>query len=497
MTDETTTPDTDIRVRFAPSPTGYLHTGGARTALFNWLFARKRGGSFILRIEDTDENRSTPENTQAILDSLLWLGLQWDEGPEVGGDFGPYLQSERKELHLKYADRLWKAGYAYYCDCPTENVEGKAGKKSAAVETSGMPLGRCPCAERPLSEQLRLLSENPNLALKVKVERGKEVKFNDLIRGELTFNTDDIGDLVIVKSAGGAVYNFACVVDDATMEISHVIRGEDHISNTPKQLLIYEMLGLTPPRFAHLPLILGMDRARLSKRHGATSVSAYRELGILPQALVNFLLLIGWNPKDEKEEFTRDEMIDAFELSGICKAGGVFNPDKLFWFNGRYIRALSDEDYLKGIFEFVPEQWKKKSREDYIARVMLLLKDRVTHFAEIEELTWYFFRAPADADFNPETWREVMLGEQVPTVLKEVPALLKGIADFTVENIERAVRGYAKEKSLKLGEVIQPIRVAVTGDRYSPSFFHLAEILGASEIARRAESALQRPQSSH
>lgn len=492
MTDETTTTDSDIRVRFAPSPTGYLHTGGARTALFNWLFARKQGGSFILRIEDTDEKRSTPENTQAILDSLRWLGLAWDEGPEVGGDFGPYFQSERKELHLKYADRLWKDGYAYYCDCPTEEAEGKAGRKSAAVGTPGMPLGRCACAERPLSEQLKLLSENPNMALKLKVEPGKEIKFTDLIRGELSFNTDDIGDLVIVKSSGSPTYNFACVVDDATMEISHVIRGEDHISNTPKQLLIYEMLGLKPPQFAHLPLILGMDRARLSKRHGATSVGAYRELGILPEALVNFLLLIGWNPKDEKEEFTRDEMIDAFDLSGIGKAGGVFNPDKLFWFNGRYIRALSDEEYLKRIFEFVPGEWKKKSREDYIAKVMLLLKDRVTHFAEIGELTWYFFRAPADDDFNPETWEQVMKGEQVPMVLKEIPQLLKGIEEFTVENIEPAVRAYAKEKGLKLGEVIQPVRVAITGDRYSPSFFHMAEILGASEIARRAQFALDR-----
>jgi len=207
---------------------------------------------------------------------------------------------------------------------------------------------------------------------------------------------------------------------------------------------------------------------------------------------VNFLLLIGWNPKDEKEEFTRDEMIDAFELSGIGKSAGVFNAEKLFWFNGRYIRALADEDYLKRIFEFLPAEWKKKSREDYIAKVMLLLKDRVTHFAEIEELTWFFFRAPTEDDFNPETWEQVMLGAHVPSVLKEVPALLKGIEEFTLENIETAVRGYAKDKGLKLGEAIQPLRVAVTGDRYSPSFFHMAEILGAGEIAKRAQLASER-----
>ena len=506
--------ENNVRVRFAPSPTGYLHTGGARTALFNWLFAKKHRGTFILRIEDTDEKRSTPENTQAILNSLRWLGLDWDEGPEVGGDFAPYFQSQRRELHLKYADRLWRDGHAYYCDCEPRDereeeseLRGEEPASDATTQTAE-PLDaqtaragskgyqgvfkRCKCIERPMSEQLKLLAEKKEVALKLKVDPGDEVRFHDIIRGEMVFKTEDIGDQVLVKRTGSPTYNFACVVDDATMEITHVIRGEDHLSNTPKQILIYEKLGLTPPAFAHLPLILGMDRARLSKRHGATSVSAYQEIGILPEAMVNFLLLIGWNPKDEKEEFTREEMIQAFDLTGIQKSAGVFNIEKLFWFNGRYIRNLTDEEYIRRIFEFVPAEWKKSQREDYIARVLLLFKDRVSYFSEIEELAWWFFRAPEESDFKEDAWKEVMAGEDVLVVLKDLPLRLKSIEDWSGEEIERVTRRYAEEKGLRLKDVIQPLRVAITGDRYSPGFFEIAEILGAGEIAKRAENAVRR-----
>ncbi len=505
----------NVRVRFAPSPTGYLHTGGARTALFNWLFARKHNGTFILRIEDTDEKRSTHENTQAILDSLRWLGLDWDEGPEVGGDFAPYFQSERKGLHLKYADRLWRDGHAYYCDCEplgeereerseveneysaendyTGGTRGQYGIKTPATQVKAESyqgvFKRCKCIERTMSEQLKLLAVGKAVALKLKVEPGEEISFTDIIRGEMVFKTEDIGDQVLVKRTGSPTYNFACVVDDATMEITHVIRGEDHLSNTPKQILIYKKLGLTPPAFAHLPLILGMDRARLSKRHGATSVSAYREIGILPEAMVNFLLLIGWNPKDEREEFTRDEMIANFDLTGIQKAAGVFNLEKLFWFNGRYIRTLSDEEYLKRIYEYVPAEWKKAQREDYIAEVLLLFKDRVTHLSEIEELAWWFFRAPNENDFKKEAWLEIMNGEQVETVLKVIPARLKAIKNWEKTEIENVIRKYANEKELKLKDVVQPLRVAITGDKFSPGFFELAEIIGSAEIAKRAEFA--------
>ncbi len=468
-----------IRVRFAPSPTGYLHTGGARTALFNWLLARSRGGTFILRIEDTDEARSTEESTAAIMDGLRWLGLDWDEGPEVGGEYGPYFQSERKELHLKFADRLLKEGHAFVCTC----AKDEQGVERAAFDAN--------CRERALSEQLRLLTENPNLPLRLKVEADRDISFADEIRGEVTVNTNELGDFVIVKSTGGPVYNFSCVVDDATMNITHVVRGEDHISNTPKQLLLYEKLGWEPPKFAHLPLILGMDRARLSKRHGATSIAAYRELGILPEALVNFLLLIGWAPKDDKELFTREEMIAAFSLGGVGKSAGAFNTEKLFWFNGKYTRELPDEVYLKHIFEFIPKEWRKGKREDYLAKVMLLFKDRVTHFAEIEELAWYFFAAPSE--YNEEAWRTLILqAEHTPAVLKEVPAGLRAVDPYDAEHIEDYLRGYAKEKGLKLKDVIQPLRVAITGDRFSPGFFELAELMGANEIARRCSAALER-----
>ncbi|MCD6283263.1 glutamate--tRNA ligase [bacterium] len=469
--------DTGVRVRFAPSPTGYLHTGGARTALFNWLLARSRGGSFILRIEDTDEERSTDESTRAILDGLRWLGLDWDEGPEVGGEFGPYFQSERKELHLKFADRLLKDGHAFVCNCPKDDGPDEKPKFDEN------------CRERPLSEQLKLLAKNPALPLRLKVDRGRDIAFTDMIRGQISVSTDEIGDIVIVKSTGGPVYNFSCVIDDATMNITHVLRGEDHLSNTPKQLLIYEKLGWEPPQFAHLPLIVGMDRARLSKRHGATSVTAYRELGILPEALVNFLLLIGWAPKDDREEFTRDEMIGAFSMDGIGKSAGAFNTEKLFWFNGKQIRSLSDEEYLRHIFEFVPNEWKKAKRDDHIAKVMLLFKDRVTYFAEIEELAWYFFR-PTE-EYNEDAWQRIIAGsDSAEMVLKEIPAALKALPEFDCEHIEEVMRGYAKDKGLKLKDVIQPLRVAITGDRFSPGFFEMAELLGASEIARRSSALL-------
>ncbi len=480
------TPST-IRVRFAPSPTGYLHTGGARTALFNWLLARSRGGTFILRIEDTDEARSTEESTSAILDGLGWLGLKWDEGPEVGGDFGPYFQSERKELHLKFADRLLKEGNAFICTCQKED-EAQFSDETPAPQKAKFDAR---CRDRSLSEQLKLLAGNPNLPIRLKTEPDKDIVIEDQIRGETRFNTNEIGDFIIVKSSGGPVYNFACVVDDATMNITHVIRGEDHLSNTPRQILIYGKLGWQPPRFAHVPLILGMDRARLSKRHGATSVTAYREIGILPEALTNFLLLIGWAPKDDREIFSLEEMVAAFSIDGVGKSAGAFNTEKLFWLNGRYTRELSDDDYLRRIFDFVPKEWRKVRRDDYIAKVVLLFKDRVTHFAEIEELAWYFFRAPET--YNEEAWSKLMAGNEVAQgVLREVPLGYKTIDDFTAGSIETYTRSYADNKGLKLKDVIQPIRVAITGDRFSPGFFELAELIGSSEITKRCAEALKR-----
>lgn len=481
-------PHTGVRVRFAPSPTGYLHTGGARTALFNYLFARSQGGTFILRIEDTDEARSTEESTRAILDGLTWLGLRWDEGPEVGGEAGPYYQSERKELHLKFADRLLKEGHAFVCSCPKEE-EAASGEECASPSQKAKFDERC--RDRELSEQLKLLAANPHLPIRLKAAKDKDIIFTDLIRGETRFSTNEIGDFIIVKSSGGPVYNFACVVDDSTMNITHVIRGEDHLCNTPKQIMIYEMLGWQPPQFAHVPLILGMDRARLSKRHGATSVTAYRELGILPQALANFLLLIGWAPKDDREVFSLEEMVAAFSIEGIGKSAGAFNTEKLFWLNGRYIRELSDDDFLRGIFECVPKEWRKAKRDDYIAKVMLLFKDRVTYFAEIEDLAWYFFRSPEA--YDEESWVKVLAGnETAQAVLREVPPGYKTIDDFSAKNIEEFTRAYAESKGLKLKDVIQPMRVAVTGGRFSPGFFELAEILGQAEIAKRCSEAVKR-----
>jgi nondiscriminating glutamyl-tRNA synthetase len=325
-----------MRVRFAPSPTGQLHVGNARTALFNWLLARRHGGSFVLRIEDTDAERSTLESERAILDDLRWLGLEWDEGPDIGGPYAPYRQSERLDRYQAAAADFRQRGLAYYCFCSPEQLDSE---RRAALAAGQPPKysGRCRALD-PAAAAARVAAGEP-AALRFAVPAGRDVTFHDLVRGDVTFSTEVIGDPVLVRSEGRPAYNFAVVIDDVSMAITHVVRGEDHISNTPRQVLIYEACGATPPIFAHLSLVLGPDHAPLSKRHGATSVAEFRERGVLPEALVNYLALLGWSPGDGEELVPVDEMARRFDLANVGHSAAVFDPVKLAWMNRHYMKV--------------------------------------------------------------------------------------------------------------------------------------------------------------
>jgi glutamyl-tRNA synthetase len=475
------------RLRFAPSPTGYLHTGGARTALFNWLWARQSGGQFILRIEDTDEQRSTEESTRAILDGLRWLGLDWDEGPDPAperfgesiGPRGPYFQSHRSGRHRELLERLLAEGKAFYCPASAEEMTTADGGKQLLS-----PWRDLSAAE----QQARLADAGGHLPIRFRCPLGEEVAWDDVVRGPVRFLSDEIGDFIFVKSDGQPLYNFAATCDDAEMDISHVLRAEDHISNTPKQILLYRAQGLTPPDFGHAPLIVGMDRARLSKRHGATQVGAYREMGVLPAALVNFLLLIGWAPKDNKELFSRDEMIEYFNPADIGRSAGAFNIEKLHHFNGLYIRALPPEQFVEGLRPYLPPGWVEQRGEAYAQAALALYQDKVVLLSEIEQHAWYFFREPEEADLNEQSVAKFLTGnEHAPRILSRLIAAYTTIADeqWDEQHLAPPVDALCEELGVGKGKVMQPVRVALTGDKISPGFFELVGVLGRQVVLER------------
>ena len=440
-------------MRFAPSPTGYLHVGGARTALFNWLFARHFEGTFVLRIEDTDQTRSTKEATQAIFQGMRWLGMDWDEGPnEVGGDCGPYHQAERLSIYQEQVKKLLDKGLAYPQD----------------------------------------------KAIYLKVPKTGETSFNDLIRGKVTFRNDLIEDFVIIKSDGFPVYNFACVVDDALMNITHVIRGEDHISNTPRQLHIYEALGFTVPLFAHIPMILAPDRSKLSKRHGAVSVTEYEKMGYLPEAMINYLARLGWSHGDQ-EVFSREELIKNFSLDPVSKTGAIFDFEKLKWLNGLYIRqALPERIYdlclphLEAAFKSFKKLDHSRTGVDYIMKVITALQDRIVVIPDIVEHSRFFF--DDHLDYDQKALEKHFGAESKPQtldILNSLSAKLKTIPTFDHASLEAAFKGLAAEKTLKLGQIIHPARLALTGRMESPGIYLVCEVLGKEKVLERLDAALK------
>ncbi|MBC7218228.1 MAG: glutamate--tRNA ligase [Candidatus Caldatribacterium sp.] len=481
-----------VRVRFAPSPTGFLHLGGARTALFNWAFARKHRGVFILRIEDTDLTRSTEESVQVILESLKWLGLFWDEGPEVGGPYGPYFQSQRLHFYREYAEKLRDAGFAYECFCTPEEL--KARKEEVIAQGGSWRYDRR-CLNLSAKEKEAFRREGRKPVLRFRIPEGTTT-FIDMLRGEVTFDNDELDDFVIMKSDGMPTYNFACVVDDALMRITHVIRGDDHISNTPRQVLLYKALGFPCPEFAHIPMILGKDRTRLSKRHGSPSVTYYRDMGYLPEAMVNYLARLSWaTGEEEKEIFTREEIIERFSLDQVTKHAAVFDLDKLNWMNGVYLRSADPQRLRDILVDILKRNGVVEDRDctpeflEYCTKVVLLMRERIRYVAQILEEATYFFTE--DYPYDGEAVEAVLRKEGVPEILQVSSELLAGLQTFDAATIEAAIRAEAERRGKKAAEFIHPLRVAVSGKRVGPGLFELLEVLGRKRVLARIARTLE------
>ena len=462
-----------IRVRFAPSPTGFLHIGGARTALFNWLYAKNTKGRFILRIEDTDRTRSTDEYIEAIIEGMKWLGLDWDEGP--------FRQTDRFDVYRNYADKLLKEGKAYYCYCSAEELEVR--RKKAMIE--GKPLkydGKCRNLKEPV----------PGIAPSVRFrmpQQGHTV-VDDLMRGKVVFENEQLDDLIILRSDGTPTYNLTVVVDDVDMRITHIVRGDDHLNNTPKQIQLYEAFGYAVPKFAHLPMILGADKTRLSKRHGATSVMAYYEMGYLPEALVNYLVRLGWSYGDQ-EVFTREELIRHFSFEHVGKAAAVFNPEKLLWMNSQYMMSSSPEKLAELVMPFLVKE--KIIKEDqvlvtaWLAKAVHTLQERAKTLVELAASLRYYISE--DVVYNDKA-KEKFLNEKSRELLKELKDGISSITEFSKPEIENLFKSIVEKYGIKLGALAQPARVAVTGGTESPGIYEVLEVLGKEKVLARLEKAI-------
>lgn len=480
--------DKNIRVRFAPSPTGHLHVGGARTALYNWLFARSQGGSFILRIEDTDLSRSTDEAIRQIISSMRWLGLDWDEGPEKGGEFGPYRQMERTDLYRKAGEQLLKSDKAYRCYCTPEEIEAER----QVAKVAGQPYvyrGRCACLTAAEEEACRAEGREPVLRLRVPKEGATVV--HDLIRGAVTFENSLIGDIILVRSNGVPTYNFAVAVDDSQMMMSHVIRGDDHLPNTPKQLLVLAALRKEPPQYAHLPLILGKDRTPLSKRHGSSSVEEFRSQGYVREAMNNFLALLGWSYDAETTIFSPDDLTRKFSLSRVGSTAAVFDNDKLLWMNGHYIREMAPADLTARLEEYLKDTdlagLPGSGGRPTVAELVPMVQEKMKTLNDFVELTGFFF---LPLEYEEIAMKKLRSDELAPNVLRDAVEILKEIKPYDVEGIEEALRAAAERMEIKLGKYLQPIRIAVSGKTVTPGMFETLAVLGREESVVRIKSAV-------
>ena len=478
-----------VRVRFAPSPTGFLHVGGARTALYNYLFARARGGVFVLRIEDTDAARSTDESVRAIFDSLRWLGLAWDEGPEVGGPHGPYFQSERRERYRHHAAALQAAGRAYPCYCTPEELEATREAQLARKEPLAYD-GRCRGLDA--AARARLEAQGRRAAVRFALDAAGETAWQDVVRGRVAFRNEVLDDFVLLRSDGLPTYNFACVVDDHEMDITHVIRGDDHISNTPRQIVLYEALGWAPPQFAHVSMILGSDGTRLSKRHGATSVAAYHEMGYVPEGMVNFLALLGWAYDGKTELFTLAELERVFSLERVSRNPAVFNLEKLEWLNGQHLKHLPEPERTERATRFLAEHGHDLSRHpaEWWAALVRILGERVRTLADVERCGAFALREAVEMD--PVAWSELLEKAAVGPRLARLAERIEADADFSLESLERLTRGLATELGVKAGELMGAARVALTGSKTAPGLFEVMWLLGRPKVLARLSDAASR-----
>jgi glutamyl-tRNA synthetase len=460
----------NLRVRFAPSPTGYLHIGGARTALFNYLLARKEKGTFILRIEDTDVARSTQESTDAILQAMEWLGLSYDEGP--------YYQSRRFDLYREKVEQLLAEGKAYRCYCTSEELEAK---REAALKSGGKPKYDGTCRNRTDHP------EGKPFVVRFRTPQEGTTTFADRIKGPISFQNEELDDVIIQRSDGTPTYNFVVVVDDADMGLTLIIRGDDHINNTPRQILMYRALGYPVPEFAHVPMILGADKSRLSKRHGATSVMAYREMGYLPEAMVNYLVRLGWSFGDQ-EIFSMEELIEKFSLENVGKSAGVFNADKLLWLNAHYIKTGDPERLGALLREYLAAKGIDPTGGPAPAAVVKTLRERARTMVEMAEGAAFYFTK--ELDFDPEAVAKFLTVDKAP-VFEAIIGRLGDCEDWTHDGIAEAFGQIMEETGLKLGKFGPSVRVALVGGTTSPGIYEVMEALGKSESLRRLRSALE------
>jgi len=480
----------ELRVRFAPSPTGPFHIGGARSALFNWLLARKLGGKFVMRIEDTDLERSSRESENNIMEALRWLGMDWDEGVDVGGPYGPYRQTERLSIYQEYTEKLLATGQAYHCYCSEAELEAERQQLTAKGDTPRY-LGRC--RQLTAEDKARLEAEGRKCTVRFRVPDNKQIVFNDLVRGVVSFESSGIGDFVIVKSDGIPVYNYAVVLDDALMRISHVIRAEEHLSNTPRQVLLYDALALPVPQFGHVSLILGADRTKMSKRHGATSVDQYRALGYLPEAIVNFLALLGWAPPGEEEIFSREQLIELFSLDRVAKNPAIFDIDKLNWLNSHYIRQLSPEaltelamphleaaGYLNGPLAG-DRQW--------LVKVVAAVQEYVSFAAQVVDHVAVFFTDIVSLE-NEEAV-QVLRDPDIPQVMDAFSSRLTALDVLDEAAVKAVLKGITKELKLGGNKVYMPIRIALTGTAHGIDLPRLIVLLGKQRTLARLQATLK------
>ena len=474
-----------FRVRFAPSPTGPFHIGGARSALFNWLLARRYGGQLILRIEDTDLERSSRESEENIKAALRWLGMEWDEGIDVGGDHGPYRQTERLPIYAEYTERLLASGKAYRCYCTDEELEAERQALMAKGET---PRYMGKCRNLSVAEEQELIAAGRKPTVRFRVPENQNITFHDAVRGTVSFDSNGIGDFVIVKSDGLPVYNYAVVLDDALMEVTHVIRAEEHLSNTPRQILIYQALGLPLPTFGHISLILGKDRSKMSKRHGATSVDQYKALGYLPAAVVNFLALLGWAPPGEQELFSSDELIALFSLDHVAKNPAVFDIDKLNWINSQYLKKMSLEEIADMALPHLRQAGMigddlSAEQLDWVRQVVAAVREYVSFIAQIPEHAAVFFHD--DIAMENEETAAILKDPDVERVMAEFLAKLSQLDTITGEQVHATLKAIGKELKLGGKKVFMPVRVALTGKMHGPELVALIPLLGVERTIDR------------
>lgn len=483
--------ESKLKVRFAPSPTGPFHIGGARSALFNWLVARHAGGTFLVRVEDTDLKRSSKESEENIKDSLKWLGLDWDEGIDVGGSNGPYRQTERLDIYKKVVQRLLDEGKAYYCYCSEEELEASREKQLKEGRT---PVYDDHCRNLTEEQVAQYKKEGRKPVIRLKVRKEGVFAFDDMVRGHVEFQASGVGDFIIVKSDGIPVYNFAVVIDDTLMGVTHVIRAEEHLSNTPRQLAIYEALGAKIPKFGHISLILGADHKKMSKRHGATSVTEYRNLGYLPEAMVNYLALLGWAPKGEQEIFTIDEMIKQFSMKRVSSNDAVFDIEKLNWINFQYMKKLSPEELLNLTLPFIAKAGYvtlplSEEKKEWLTKVVWYVRDHLYYGAQVAENVKLFFEELQD--ITDEECLSIMKKETSKIMISAFADALLQLETFDEASVKKVFTSLMKEKGIKGRDAFEPVRIALTGSTHGPGLYDMIVLFGKDKSVKRLQAGLK------